>query len=159
MVSCCGILIISGQLSFTTLSKNNAYKITKGNEVMSTRAQVIVKDKYTSLLFYRHSDGYEEGTMPSLEKFLDLVKSGAIRDNTSQAAGWLILIGRDEYDLHGFLPDAKDNFSGWKVGAYEPTNCIHGNIEYLYVIDLQKKIITVHTEDFERVLETEGRLK
>jgi len=64
---------------------------------MSTRAGIIVKDGYDEIHFYRHSDGYPEGTLPTLEKFLDLVKKGFIRDNASQAAGWLIMIGADEY--------------------------------------------------------------
>lgn len=51
---------------------------------MSTRANIIVKDKHDTLWFYRHSDGYPEGTLPSLNKFLDMVKSGKIRDNVGQ---------------------------------------------------------------------------
>jgi hypothetical protein len=27
----------------------------------------------------------------------------------------------------------------WKVGAYEPTTSIHGDVEHIYVIDLVKK--------------------
>jgi hypothetical protein len=29
----------------------------------------------------------------------------------------------------------------WKVGAYEPTTAIHGDIEHLYVLDLSAKEI------------------
>lgn len=119
---------------------------------MSTRAQVLVKDEYSSLSFYRHSDGYEEGTMPTLNKFLDLVKSRAIRDNVGQACGWLILIGREEYEGKGYMPDPKDTFGGWKVGAYEPMSGFHSDIEYLYIVDLVQKKITVHRDHFEEVL-------
>lgn len=105
---------------------------------MSTRANIIIKDEYSKLWFYRHSDGYPEGTLPSLNKFLDLVKEGKIRDSLSQAAGWLIVIGREEYaESRSINPRSMD----WKVGAYEPTVGKHGDIEYLYTIDLVKKTI------------------
>ena len=62
---------------------------------MSTRANIVIKDEYSELWFYRHSDGYPEGTLPTLTEFLDAVKAGLIRNNVSQAAGWLIIIGHN----------------------------------------------------------------
>lgn len=106
---------------------------------MSTRANIIVKDKYSKLWFYRHSDGYPEETMPTLNKFLDLIKSGKIRSNPMQSAGWLIVIGREDY--HGNTP--VDKATDWKVGAYEPTDRQHGDIEYLYTVDLDKMTIDI----------------
>ena len=103
---------------------------------MSTRANIIIKDRHSKLWFYRHSDGYPEGTMPTLEKFLQYVKDGKIRNNVGQAAGWLIIIGHDEYGSQ--TPD-----ENWEVGAYEPTTGQHGDIEYLYTIDLQALTIEV----------------
>ena len=127
---------------------------------MSTIANIIIKDKYDKLYFYRHSDGYPEGTMPTLNKFMDLVKSGKIRDNVGQSAGWLIIIGAIEYQSlnpHIFPEWDKRSYDqncakidvaindflplDWKVGAYEPTTGIHEDIEYLYVIDLDTKKI------------------
>lgn len=123
---------------------------------MSTRANIVIKDQYDELWFYRHSDGYPEGTMPTLEKFLGWVKEGKIRNNPQQAAGWLIMIGalennkryvwkdgnltRIELSADQLLEPLNDN---WKVGAYEPSTGQHGDIEYLYTIDLDKKTITV----------------
>lgn len=106
---------------------------------MSTRANVLIKDEHDELWFYRHSDGYPEGTLPTLESFLKMLKDGEIRDNVGQAAGWLIVIGHAEYEQY------RDGASGsdWKVGAYEPTTGQHGDIEYLYTIDLNAKTITV----------------
>ena len=101
---------------------------------MSTRAIVIIKDEYEKLYFYRHFDGYPEGTMPSLNLFLDKVKSGKIRKDVMQAAGHLILIGHEE------IKNKKD-YEDWKVGSYEPTTGIHGDIDHLYVIDLDKERI------------------
>lgn len=65
---------------------------------MSTRANVVITDSFkTELWFYRHSDGYPEGTLPTLKKFCKWVHEGKIRDNANQSAGWLIIIGADEY--------------------------------------------------------------
>lgn len=114
---------------------------------MSTRANIVVKSGREKLIFYRHSDGYPEGTMPLLNDFLEKVKSGKIRDNVGQAAGWLILLGHKEMSLQAEnfkkeFPNFKTNYD-WKVGSIEPTTCIHDDIEYLYTIDLDKKKITV----------------
>ena len=126
---------------------------------MSTRAQIIITDGQDELWFYRHSDGYPEGTMPTLEKFLSWVKEGKIRNNVEQAAGWLVLIGAKEYSTelvsssagksewkekeNLFEPPEGDRMTGWKCGAYEPC-CpeMHGDIEYLYTVDLKKLKIT-----------------
>lgn len=43
---------------------------------MSTRANVVIKDQYSSLWFYRHTDGYPEGTLPTLEKFMEKLEDG-----------------------------------------------------------------------------------
>lgn len=114
---------------------------------MSTRAQIIIKDADDELWFYRHSDGYPEGTMPTLEVFLEYVKEGKIRDNVGQAAGWLVIIGHREYlDLdteYAGKPEPQKTMMGWKVGSYEPCAPVqHGDIEHLYTIDLVTKEIT-----------------
>ena len=100
---------------------------------MSTRANIILKDNMGEVIYYRHSDGYPDGTLPTLNEFLDNVKSGKIRDNVTQSSGWLVLIGHNEYG---------SKIDEWKVGAYEITSTIHGDIEYLYTIDLDLKTIT-----------------
>ena len=118
---------------------------------MSTRANIIVKDEYNELWFYRHSDGYPEGAMPLLEKFMEAVKNGTIRDNTTQAAGWLILLGAKEYGVKADFTRSRYDWEtkkdirekDWKVGAIEPTTGRHGDIEFLYTLDLQTKTIKV----------------
>lgn len=115
---------------------------------MSTRANIVIKDSNgDKLIFYKHSDGYERHTMPILNTFLDKVKSGEIRDNVGQAAAWLLLIAREEYlkdneSLKALFPNSSMR-SDWKFGYIEPTTCIHGDIEYLYTINLKTKKITV----------------
>ena len=110
---------------------------------MSTRANVIIRDAHDQLIFYRHSDGYPEGVAPSLAKFLARIQTGRLRDNVSQSAGWLILIGAEEYGHRSAGME-------WKVGAYEPTTSIHGDIEYLYEIDLTTKLARGWEHDGEK---------
>jgi len=106
---------------------------------MSTRANVQIKDQFDNLWFYRHSDGYPEGTLPTLTKFTDMIKDNQIRSNVNQSAGWLIQIGYEEY---------KEYQPSWKIGSYEPTTCRHNDIEYLYVIDLDKKTTKIYKTDW-----------
>ena len=107
---------------------------------MSTRANIIIKDAYSTLFFYRHSDGYPDVTLESLKEFVKLYTDDLIRTDANQSAGWLILHGYKEYlDGEPTLKPTDEGFSGWKVGAYEPTGDIHGDIEYLYTIDLVKR--------------------
>jgi hypothetical protein len=124
---------------------------------MSTRANVVIKDQYHKLWFYRHSDGYPEGTLPTLEKFVRWINEGKIRNNASQAAGWLILIGAEEYNYaydkqgkQAQLPAEKafspENKEGWKCGAYEPTGGQHGDIKYLYTIDLSQTPVEIKVQ-------------
>jgi len=114
---------------------------------MSTRANIILKEGKQQMIFYRHSDGYPEGTMPTLNKFVELMKSGKIRNNLSQGAGWLIFLGAIEYrEYHNnetFNAQKPEEVEpkDWKIGAYEPTTCIHGDIEYLYTIDMDQMTI------------------
>jgi hypothetical protein len=88
---------------------------------------------------------------------------GATRANVSQAGGWLIILGAIEYQTlpEGLFPENKKNvldrtddvietvldnlsFTDWKVGAYEPTTRIHGDVEFVYVLDLAKSEIRVY---------------
>lgn len=94
---------------------------------MSTRANIIISDDVACVYFYRHADGYPEETMKSLKDFVKGYSSGQLRRNVIQSSGWLVLHGHDEY---------KGDCQAWKVGAYEPTTEIHGDIEFLYEIDL-----------------------
>lgn len=121
---------------------------------MSTRANIIVKEDNEKLYFYRHSDGYPDGTLPSLNKLMEWLKVGIIRDNISQFSGWLILIGAMEYNSIPVYGKPTNPYGGvdiktienpkdWKVGAFEPTTGLHDDIEYLYLIDLNTKEVSI----------------
>lgn len=121
---------------------------------MSTRANILIRSGQEKLWFYRHSDGYPDGVAPTLKKMLQWVKEGVIRDNVSQASGWLVLLGAMEYktvppsafekketfDYEIHLDKPKD----WKCGAYEPTTGKHCDIEWKYVFDLEQRTIKVY---------------
>jgi len=105
---------------------------------MSTRANIVFLDgKIRELWFYRHSDGYPKGALPLLKTFMAKVAKGEIRDNPSQSAGWLVVLGHCEYEIEG----TRD---GWKVGSIEPTDAMHGDIEYLYELNLKAREINVY---------------
>ena len=81
---------------------------------MSTRCQVFVKDnskKKTTALLYHHWDGYPEGVGKELKKVFKEYRK--------------IVNGSDVRWFLDFLPR-----------AYEDADCIHGDLEYLYVVDL-----------------------
>lgn len=129
---------------------------------MSTRAQIIFQDGSETLMLYRHSDGCPDCCGKDLVEFVQDYKTGAMRDNISQSAGWLVVRGHVEYkgaemplttfagkvisealpNRIGQRPDPNNGYDGWKVGAYEPTTCMHGDVEYIYIIDLQKNTLS-----------------
>lgn len=128
---------------------------------MSTRANIIIKEGKQKIIFYQHSDGYPEGTMPTLNIFLKWLKDGKIRDNVMQAASWLTIIGALEYNTIPLCEFDTPSYDGgtayakvetigtpadWKASAYEVTTGIHGDIQYLYVVDLKEKNIKCYED-------------
>lgn len=121
---------------------------------MSTRCEMIVKEDAEHLWFYRHSDGYPSYALKPLIKFMGMVSTGKIRDNVQQASGWLIVLGREENEeLRAKFSDLQrpsfDANMGWKCGQIEPATCRHGDIEYLYILDLDKRAINVYAIPFD----------
>lgn len=108
---------------------------------MSTRASIVIRDSMSLFFFYRHSDGYPDCCGKDLAEFVKDYTSGAMRDNAEQSAGWLIIRGHQEYKSP-LKPSKKDSFSGWKVGAYEPADGLHCDVEYIYTIDLAERTLT-----------------
>lgn len=112
---------------------------------MSTRANIVFKDESTTLFFYRHSDGYPEGCGADLREFVKGYAS-FLRANVMQSAGHLIVRGHEEYK------NDMSDYNKWKVGAYEPTDMLHFDVEFIYVIDLEHGILETripsHNKDF-----------
>jgi hypothetical protein len=137
---------------------------------MGTRANVILSETYTyhdnagkpaqrtsSIIYYRHYDGNPETVIPHLEKIIDWIRRGKIRRDVQQGGGWLFILGAVEYNtipqfetedagsglLYGNIDTLQDP-RDWKAGAYEPTDGIHGDINFLYTLDM--KTLTIKTE-------------
>jgi hypothetical protein len=113
---------------------------------VSTRCNVLIRDEHSTIYIYRHSEGYPNHTGKDLLEFCKGYKSGTMRRDASQSAGWLILRGYAEYHPGNtaLTPNRDDKMYGWKCGAYEPTNQIQGDVDYIYIIDLVScELITI----------------
>lgn len=121
---------------------------------MSTRCNVVIFDKFTDpqrpIMFYRHSDGYPEGVKDTLDAFVAGIAEGRLRDNDEQAAGWLVVLGAQEYgcltkdygEAYVDLPVRLTGDEGvldWQVGCYEPCVDLHGDIEYVHFVDIERR--------------------
>jgi hypothetical protein len=119
---------------------------------MSTHALITIKDEHKGEIhLYRHMDGYPKGTMPSLEKLMSWVKAGRIPSSEAgSVAGWLLLIGRDEYKDRGGCglepsTDPTKHFYASEFGSYELVTTKFANmigVDHKYKIDLTDKTIT-----------------
>lgn len=89
---------------------------------MSTRCNIVVKNKDKETFIYHHHDGYPEGVGADLEDLL----SRCERDN----------------DFENLVNKVLDI-----DGGYELTTGIHGDIEYLYTITLDNDSCILKCED------------
>lgn len=110
---------------------------------MGTRCNICVADNTgDELWFYRHYDGYPQEVIPSLTPLMERLIDGTVRTNVSQFSGWLIVLGHEQRTPSSHYGDGNAEHD-WKVGHYEPTTCKHGDIAYLYTIDLESKSLLV----------------
>ena len=110
---------------------------------MGTRCNIrVVQDTGGELWFYRHNDGYPQEVIPSLTPLMERLIDGTVRPNVSQFSGWLIVLGHEQRTPSSHYGGGNAELD-WKVGHYEPTTCMHGDIAYLYTIDLDSKSIRV----------------
>ena len=92
---------------------------------MSTRCNIIVKAKGKKITLYHHWDGYLEGVGQDL---VNKFKNMFIDNNKC-------------YWIHAVNMLVKDKTDD----GYEISDGIHGDIEYLYTIDTDKKTIKYQT--------------
>ena len=112
---------------------------------MATRCNIrVIEDEHREMWFYRHCDGYPSSVLPSLEPLMEGLRNGQLRANLSQFAGWIIVTGHHEYfdDEEEVAYRKEIGYQQWKCGAYEPTTGQHGDIDYLYTLDLRNKTLT-----------------
>jgi len=118
---------------------------------MGTRAQINLIDNDNNLLkFYRHSDGYPECVVPSLNILIDWIKSGKCRNDLMQCSGWLVIIGHNEYVKEELTPTEPTlkGYCGWKVGAYEPTPFDHEDRAFLYELNVETLELKVNGKKY-----------
>ena len=114
---------------------------------MGTRCNIRITDERDELWFYRHYDGYPDMIIPDLAPLMEALQNGHVRDNVGQFSGWLIVIGNKDMWSNRSLPTGRmreGGYSAWKCGNYEPTTGRHGDIDFLYHIDLVQKTMTVY---------------
>lgn len=96
-----------------------------------------------------------------LKRFMQYIADGKLRDNLSQSAGWLILLGASEYSSYYkdgakhpkkdlTVPCEEDGSMGWKCGAIEPETGMADDAEYTYVLDIPLRTIYVHEGNDEK---------
>jgi hypothetical protein len=94
---------------------------------MSTRANIIVKERHGQILLYHHCDGYPEGVGVELKTFL-----GRYKWWSAETIARGLVTMKDE----------------WNSYPYQPSICKHGDVEYVYVIDCEKKTLTCYSSGF-----------
>ena len=109
---------------------------------MSTRATILIKESSRTKYVYHHCDGYPEGIGSDMQSYL----------NTLEDKDWTIdHILNDMLSGHVLL----DN-------GYEDNESIHGDEEFVYVIDcLEKKIHCYihHWDDYESCIKPENEVE
>lgn len=111
---------------------------------MSTRCNLIVKDKYDSIQLYRHSDGYPDGKH-GIIKALQEAKEFAWPLPRMEAADFSAAIVRAWKQHAGNI-----YIDGEANGIKSPP--LHGDIQYLYTIEPDEKAgrwkVTCHAISF-----------
>lgn len=106
---------------------------------MSTRTNVLIKTPEQTIYLYRHCDGYPEVTGRNLKEIIN-------------KKHW------DCCDLATYLIQYHERlkWSSEDYYPYELTYCIHGDIEFLYVIEILKdatKLTAYAVHGFDRCAE------
>jgi hypothetical protein len=126
------------------LSETHSYNSKNGRNITKTK----------QLFFYRQSEGNPELVLPILRVFMKWIKEGKLRGNLGQCSGWLTILGAIEYNNIPKYLYFKEKLGYtelntvlmpriWKCGGFEPTTGIHGDIEYLYELDINNLELNV----------------
>lgn len=95
---------------------------------MSTRCNVIIRQQGVQVVLYHHHDGYPEGVgMDLIERF-----GKNFRDEKAHVLSL-------SYAVNALIKDQNDE--------YEWCLRLHGDIEYLYTVDLERKTIVCEAVD------------
>lgn len=86
---------------------------------MSTRCNIIIKDRRDKIILYHHHDGYPSGVGSDLKKYLAKFQDWQIR----------------QHGLWEIPNDLVKNKAGLNDDEYEVSPCLHTDIDYCYVIN------------------------
>lgn len=92
---------------------------------MSTRAHIRIIDGKEQIQLYHHFDGYPEGVGADLKEFLE-------KKN----------IWNGEIIANELIKSKEDD-------GYEVTTCLHGDEEYIYVIDCKAKSLKCYSHGWD----------
>lgn len=120
---------------------------------MSTRCNIGVYESEKQLLnspdviLYKHSDGYPEGTLPLLKKFMKNPSNDRNRNDYEYQSAWLL-----HSLMNGFIEDGINyGYEIMHIG-YGICKEIHGDIEYYYAI-YPNRIEVYKVEGFDKIYE------
>ena len=132
---------------------------------MSTRCQIKFISEGKEVLIYRHSDGYPEGdfgVVNSISKFLKWDSRG---DDIEYIPANFIFFEKVNMALHfnenrevrGENPITLNNlleedYMQLGYGVCQP-NDYHGDIEFLYTVDIEKRTLTVQSMPKFKIIE------
>lgn len=100
---------------------------------MSTRAHIRIIEGDGQILLYHHCDGYPEGVGSELKQFLKKYKYGWYAESIAKG-----------------LVTMKNE---WNDFPYEPAICLHGDEEYIYVIECDKQELTCYSHKWDEPIE------
>ena len=108
---------------------------------MSTRAHIRIMDSSGVIMLYHHCDGYPDGIGTDLKSVLDKICDDP------------------EYGCRDLI----QNKLGLNDKTYAPATCIHGDEEYVYVIDCRDRTIKCFRhgwdESFEECFKAEREVR
>lgn len=103
---------------------------------MSTRCNIVITDEKTPDLFiYHHCDGYPEGVGVDLMKSVYKRIAPAFWETDDKERNDFYYLSKKMDVANALLKNKEDD-------GYELTSDYHGDIEYIYNIDVRKKRIT-----------------
>ena len=110
---------------------------------MSTRCQIGIYEQgdspieKPSVLLYKHSDGYPDGVLPTLQPFCERFRDGRGLEDTEYLAAWLLFefMETDFKKKYGAKNFHGMEFCGFGICGDRQ---IHGDIEYFYRVDPDK---------------------
>ena len=114
---------------------------------MSTRCHIRIKEGKTQYMLYHHSDGYPDGVGVDLKKFLAEIEGDWDADDI---ANQLVKGGIRHLRYPSVYANEKKMCPDM---GYEITPCVHGDEEYVYVIDCDAQTLKCYSHKWDESFE------